>query len=97
MGFGLAIIVAIPLAMVMMRSAFLSRTLYPLLVVVQSTPVVTIAPIIVVALGAGDLPRVVITTLITFFRGLSMKAFNPRSKPKEKGKLNGKGFHDEDS
>ena len=67
MGFGLAIIVAIPLAMVMMRSAFLSRTLYPLLVVVQSTPVVAIAPIIVVALGAGDLPRVVITTLITFF------------------------------
>lgn len=67
MGFGLAIIVAIPLAMVMMRSAFLARTLYPLLVVVQSTPVVAIAPIIVVALGAGDLPRVVITTLITFF------------------------------
>lgn len=67
MGFGLAIVVAIPLAMVMMRSAFLSKTLYPLLVVVQSTPVVAIAPIIVVALGAGDLPRVVITTLITFF------------------------------
>ncbi|TGN61878.1 ABC transporter permease subunit [Paracoccus liaowanqingii] len=67
MGFGLAICVAIPLAMVMMRSPFLSKTLYPLLVVVQSTPVVAIAPIIVVALGAGDLPRVVITTLITFF------------------------------
>nr|WP_272835620.1 ABC transporter permease subunit [Paracoccus aestuarii] len=67
MGFSLAILVAIPLAMVMMRSAFLSRTLYPLLIVVQSTPVVAIAPIIVVALGAGDLPRVVITTLIAFF------------------------------
>lgn len=67
MGFGLAICVAIPLAAVMMRSPFLSKTLYPLLVVVQSTPVVAIAPIIVVALGAGDLPRVVITTLITFF------------------------------
>lgn len=67
LGFGLAICVSIPLAMVMMRSAFLTKTLYPLLVVVQSTPVVAIAPIIVVALGAGDLPRVVITTLITFF------------------------------
>lgn len=67
MGFGLAIMVSIPLAMVMMRSAILSKTLYPLLVIVQSTPVVAIAPIIVVALGAGDLPRVVITTLITFF------------------------------
>lgn len=67
LGFGLAIVVSVPLAMVMMRSAFLSKTLYPLLVIVQSTPVVAIAPIIIVALGAGDLPRVVITTLITFF------------------------------
>ncbi|MDS9469407.1 ABC transporter permease [Paracoccus sp. MBLB3053] len=67
LGFGLAIAVSIPLAMVMMRSAILSKTLYPLLVIVQSTPVVAIAPIIIVALGAGDLPRVVITTLITFF------------------------------
>ncbi|WP_295048746.1 ABC transporter permease, partial [uncultured Paracoccus sp.] len=67
MGFALAIAVSVPLAMVMMRSAILSKTLYPLLVIVQSTPVVAIAPIIIVALGAGDLPRVVITTLITFF------------------------------
>lgn len=67
MGFGLAIAVSVPLAMVMIRSAILSKTLYPLLVIVQSTPVVAIAPIIVVALGAGDLPRVVITTLIAFF------------------------------
>ncbi|MTH76885.1 ABC transporter permease [Paracoccus aestuariivivens] len=67
LGFGLAIAVSVPLAMVMMRSAILSKTLYPLLVIVQSTPVVAIAPIIIVALGAGDLPRIVITTLITFF------------------------------
>lgn len=67
LGFALSIVVAIPLAVVMMRSPFLSRTLYPLLVVVQSTPVVAIAPIIIVALGAGDAPRIVITTLITFF------------------------------
>ncbi|MFT3689693.1 ABC transporter permease [Paenirhodobacter sp.] len=67
LGFGLSILVAIPLAVIMMRSPFLSRTLYPLLVVVQSTPVVAIAPIIIVVLGAGDAPRIVITTLITFF------------------------------
>ena len=34
---------------------------------IQSTPIVAVAPIIVVTLGAGDLPRVVITFLITFF------------------------------
>ncbi|WP_216671087.1 ABC transporter permease [Mangrovicoccus sp. HB161399] len=67
MGFGLSILIAIPLAVLMMRVQILSRTLYPLLVVIQSTPVVAIAPIIIVVLGAGDAPRIVITTLITFF------------------------------
>lgn len=66
-GFALAIAISLPLAMMLVRSVVLSRTLYPLLVIVQSTPIVAIAPIIIVALGAGDLPRVVITTLITFF------------------------------
>ncbi len=67
MGYALAIAVAIPLAVGLATSRFLSRTLYPILVVVQSTPVVAVAPIIVVTLGASDLPRVVITFLITFF------------------------------
>ncbi|MQT15518.1 ABC transporter permease [Rhizobiales bacterium Sp-1] len=67
MGFALSILIAIPLAIVLVRSPFLSKTIYPLLVVVQSTPVVAIAPIIIVVLGAGDAPRVVITCLITFF------------------------------
>ncbi|MBY3238202.1 ABC transporter permease [Rhizobium laguerreae] len=66
-GYAMSIVIAIPLAVLMMRSPFLSRTLYPLLVVVQSTPVVAIAPIIIVVLGAGDAPRIVITCLITFF------------------------------
>ena len=51
----------------MERTGIASGTLYPMLVVVQSTPIVAVAPIIVVTLGAGDLPRVVITFLITFF------------------------------
>ncbi|MCF1491306.1 ABC transporter permease subunit [Agrobacterium vitis] len=66
-GYVLSIAIAIPLAIVMMRSPLLSKTLYPLLVVIQSTPVVAVAPIIIVVLGAGDAPRVVITCLITFF------------------------------
>ena len=67
LGLAAAVCVAVPLAMALVTSRLLTRTLYPLLVVVQSTPVVAIAPIIVVVLGAGDLPRVVITFLITFF------------------------------
>jgi NitT/TauT family transport system permease protein len=67
MGYTAAIIVSIPLGVAVVSSRFVSRTLYPILVIVQSTPIVAIAPIIVVTLGASDLPRVVITFLITFF------------------------------
>ncbi len=67
MGYALAIVISIPLAVALASSRLLSRTLYPMLVVVQSTPIVAVAPIIVVTLGASDLPRVVITFLIAFF------------------------------
>ena len=67
MGYVVAIAVSIPLAVALVNSRLLSRTLYPILVIVQSTPIVAVAPIIVVTLGASDLPRVVITFLITFF------------------------------
>lgn len=66
-GYLLSILVSIPLAIMLVNSRLLSRTLLPMLVVVQSTPIVAIAPIIVVTLGASDLPRIVITFLITFF------------------------------
>ncbi len=66
-GYAVSILIGIPLAIGLAKSRFLSRTLYPMLVVVQSTPIVAVAPIIVVTLGSGDLPRVVITFLITFF------------------------------
>jgi NitT/TauT family transport system permease protein len=66
MGYAAAIAISIPLAVALVNSRFLSRTLYPILVIVQSTPIVAVAPIIVVTLGASDLPRVVITFLIAF-------------------------------
>jgi len=83
MGFGLAVAVSIPLAVCLASSKFLSRTVYPLLVVVQSTPIVAVAPIIVVTLGAGDLPRVVITFLITFFPIVVSTVTGLQSTPEE--------------
>lgn len=67
LGYLLAVVVSVPLAVGIVTSRFLRRTLYPILIVVQSTPIVAVAPIIVVTLGASDLPRIVITFLITFF------------------------------
>lgn len=66
-GYAVSIAISIPLAIALTRSEVVSRALYPILVVVQSIPVVAVAPIMIVVLGAGDAPRVVITFLITFF------------------------------
>jgi NitT/TauT family transport system permease protein len=65
------------------HSPLLSRTLVPLLVVIHSTPIVAVAPIIVVALGAGMLPRIVITCLITFFPLVISLVAGLRSTPSE--------------
>ncbi len=67
MGYAVAILVSLPIAIGLAKSRVLSRALYPLLVVIQSVPVVAVAPIIIVVLGTDDAPRVVITFMISFF------------------------------
>ncbi|MEP2650853.1 MAG: ABC transporter permease [Paraglaciecola sp.] len=67
LGFCLSLFISLPLAIFMVKSKFLTKTLYPILVVIQSTPVVAIAPLLVVIMGAGEAPRLAITCLITFF------------------------------
>ncbi|WNL39135.1 ABC transporter permease [Halomonas sp. PAMB 3232] len=66
-GFALSVLISIPMAILMVRSVFLKRTLLPFLIVVQSTPIVAVAPLIIVILGAGEAPRTVIACLISFF------------------------------
>lgn len=67
LGFAAAVAISLPLAVAISRFALFRRSIYPILLVIQSTPIVAIAPILVVTLGAGDLPRVVITAMIAFF------------------------------
>jgi NitT/TauT family transport system permease protein len=82
-GYLISICIAIPLSVMLTNSRFLSRTVVPLLVIVQSTPIVAIAPIIVVTLGAGILPRVVITCLITCFPLIVSTTTGLRATPEE--------------
>ncbi|MBD8094602.1 ABC transporter permease [Pseudomonas fluorescens] len=82
-GFAVAIAVALPLASAIVSSRLLSRLLMPWLVVIQSTPIVAIAPIIVVCLGAGVMPRVLITMLIAFFPIVISTATGLNSVPPE--------------
>ena len=67
LGYGASIAIALPLAIGLTGSRLLKRGLYPILVVVQSTPVIAVAPIIIVILGSGIAPKVAITFMISFF------------------------------
>ena len=49
------------------QSKLLSACVYPLLVVIQAIPVIAIAPIMVVIFGSGDVTRLLLSILITFF------------------------------
>lgn len=66
-GYCVSIAVSLPIAIALAKSKLISRAVYPLLVVIQSVPVVAVAPIIIVVLGTDDAPRVVITFMISFF------------------------------
>lgn len=67
MGFFLSIAISIPLSIAMIRSELVNRILYPALIIIQATPVVAVAPLIIVLVGTEDPSRVLITCLITFF------------------------------
>jgi NitT/TauT family transport system permease protein len=67
LGLGLAVAVAVPLAIIMTYSRVVASLLYPALVVSQVVPKVAVAPVLVVWLGFGVLPKVVVAFLIAFF------------------------------
>lgn len=66
-GFFLAIIIGVPLAVLIISSKFLQNTIYPILVVTQSVPKVAIAPILLIWVGYGILPKILIAFLVAFF------------------------------
>ena len=67
LGFGIAAILGFAFAVVMHLSDLMRRAFYPLLVASQTVPVVAIAPILVVWLGFGLGPKLVIVALVCFF------------------------------
>lgn len=66
-GFGLSILIGIPLAMVIAYSRVVESFVYPLLVFSQSIPKVAIAPLFVVWFGFGIFPKVICAFLLGFF------------------------------
>src|ERR1700675_1558885 len=66
-GFGLSILLGIPIAMVIAYSRVVESYVYPLLVFSQSVPKIAIAPLFVVWFGFGIFPKVISAFLLGFF------------------------------
>ena len=67
LGIVLAAIAGLALAVLIHLSSTLRRAIYPLLVASQTVPVPIVAPVLVLWLGFGILPKLVVIALVSFF------------------------------
>lgn len=66
-GFIISLLVAIPCGYVIAKYAFGNFVLYPILLLVQFTPKTIMAPLLLIYLGIGFLPKSLLVFLMTFF------------------------------
>lgn len=66
-GFAVAVAVAIPFAVLVVEWPTFSRTFYPVLLLLQAVPKVAMAPVLIIWMGFGEGPKIVIAALSCFF------------------------------
>jgi len=67
LGFVLAIILAFITAFVLNHFYWLNQAIYPLLIVSQTIPIITLAPLFLIWFGWGILPKILVVILVCFF------------------------------
>ena len=67
LGLGLGIILGFAVAVVMDRFEYAYKMIYPVLVITQTIPTVAIAPLLVLWMGYGILPKIMLILLTSFF------------------------------
>lgn len=67
LGYILAIIVGVPLAIAITASPAFDRFITPILLFFQTTPKIALAPLFLVWFGVGILPKILVAFLISFF------------------------------
>jgi len=67
LGFALAVACGLFLAAVMGLAPRVKRTLYPLVIISQTVPIIALAPLMIIWFGYGMLPKVVVVALVCFF------------------------------
>lgn len=66
-GFSCSVILACLLSVLIDRSVWLRRALFPVFIISQTLPLIAIAPLIVLWFGFGLLPKIILVSLVTFF------------------------------
>jgi NitT/TauT family transport system permease protein len=87
LGFGLAIAIAIPFAVAISYSRVLELTVYPALVALNAIPKIAIAPLLVIWMGFGAGPKIVMVVLICFFPIVISTATGLKATPAEIAEL----------
>ncbi|MBC8076131.1 MAG: ABC transporter permease [Chloroflexales bacterium] len=82
-GFGLALVVSLVLGYVLSKTPLLERALTPLLAATQAVPVVAVAPLIILWVGADGRAKLLVAALVTFFPILSSTIIALRTVPRE--------------
>lgn len=66
-GFIISAIFAITICLIMDSVAIVKKAVYPLIIISQTIPIITIAPLFAIWFGFGYLPKVIIVVLVCFF------------------------------
>ena len=67
LGFLIALIIGLLLSSMITLSSTLEKSFYPLLIASQTIPIIVIAPMLLVWVGYGLLPKIIVVALISFF------------------------------
>jgi NitT/TauT family transport system permease protein len=82
-GFGLAIAIGVPVAVLIAYSRVLESTIYPALVALNAIPKIAIAPLFVIWMGFGAGPKIAMVVLICFFPIVISTATGLKATPAE--------------
>jgi NitT/TauT family transport system permease protein len=86
-GFGIAAGGGLLLAMTLSASRLINRAAMPMLVAANAIPKLAVAPLLVVWMGFGQFPKIVMVTLICFFPILLAATAGLNSTPADLGEL----------